>query len=67
MKITTKLIISYLFLAIIVIILGGLSFLGLNRIYSNASELYNERLQPTITLTEIAQKMEILEYKYYQE
>ncbi|WP_413527165.1 methyl-accepting chemotaxis protein [Marinilactibacillus psychrotolerans] len=58
MKITTKLIISYLSLAVIVIILGGLSFLALNRIYSNANELYNERLQPTLTLTEIAQTME---------
>lgn len=58
MKITTKLIISYLSLAVIVIILGGVSFLALNRIYSNANELYNERLQPTLTLTEIAQTME---------
>ncbi|GEL65888.1 methyl-accepting chemotaxis protein [Marinilactibacillus psychrotolerans] len=58
MKITTKLIISYLSLAVIVIILGALSFLGLDRIYSNANELYNQRLQPSITLTEMAKTME---------
>lgn len=58
MKITTKLIVSYLSLAVIVIILGALSFLGLDRIYSNANELYNQRLQPSITLTEMAKTME---------
>ncbi|MFL2119991.1 methyl-accepting chemotaxis protein [Marinilactibacillus psychrotolerans] len=58
MKITTKLIVSYLSLAVIVIILGALSFLGIDRIYSNANELYNQRLQPSITLTEMAKTME---------
>lgn len=58
MKITTKLVISYLLLAVIVILLGALSFFGLNQINQSSSNLYNRRLEPTILLTEMAQKME---------
>lgn len=58
MKITVKLIISYLTLAVIVILLGALSYFGLHTINEGSSDLYNKRLQPTIVLTEIAQKME---------
>lgn len=57
-RITAKLIISYLTLAIIVILLGTLSYFGLHTINEGSSDLYNDRLQPTITLTEIAQKIE---------
>ncbi|MCC5894158.1 MAG: MCP four helix bundle domain-containing protein [Alkalibacterium sp.] len=58
MKITTKLLGSYLILAFIVLILGGLSLFGLERMHSNSDELYTERVQPTIVLSEIAQLME---------
>lgn len=58
MKITTKLLGSYLILAFIVLILGGLSLFGLGVMDSNSDELYTERVQPTIVLSEIAQLME---------
>lgn len=58
MKITTKLLVSYLTLTVIVLILGGLSIFGLQRMYDNSDELYRERVQPTIILSEIAQLME---------
>lgn len=58
MKITTKLLGSYLILAVIVLVLGGLSLFGLQRMNDNSNELYTERVQPTIILSEIAQLME---------
>lgn len=58
MKITAKLIISYLALAIIVILLGALSYFGLHTINQGSSDLYSRRLEPTIILAEIAQKLE---------
>lgn len=58
MKITTKLMGSYLILAIVVLALGGVSFLGLHNVNTNSEELYSQRLQPTIVLAEIAQLME---------
>lgn len=58
MKITTKLLLSYIILAIVVLGLGGLSYLGLRDVNSNSRELYVERLRPTIVLAEIAQLME---------
>jgi methyl-accepting chemotaxis protein len=58
LKITTKLLGSYLILAVIVLVLGGLSLFGLQRMNDNSNELYTERVQPTIILSEIAQLME---------
>lgn len=58
MKITTKLLGSYLILAVVVFVLGILSLFGLNTMEDNSSELYTERVQPTIVLSEIAQLME---------
>ncbi|SDK98397.1 methyl-accepting chemotaxis protein [Alkalibacterium thalassium] len=58
MKITTKLLGSYLILAVIVLVLGGLELFGLQIMNDNSNELYTERVQPTIILSEIAQLME---------
>lgn len=58
MKITTKLMVSYLILAIVVMALGAVSYLGLRNVNNNSEELYSQRLQPTIVLAEIAQLME---------
>lgn len=58
MKITTKLIISYLTVALIVVVLGVVSYVGLNTLNGELKDLYNDRLNPTITLTEMAQQME---------
>ena len=58
MKITTKLLISYLVLALIVFILGLLSLFGLETMDANSDELYTDRLQPTVLLAEISQLME---------
>lgn len=58
MKITSKLLVSYLVLALIVFILGLLSTFGLETMDANSNELYTNRLQPTILLAEVSQLME---------
>ena len=58
MKITTKLLVSYLVIALLVIILGVMSFLGLRAVYDNSEEMYTDGLQPTIILSEVSQLME---------
>lgn len=58
MKITTKLLGSYIILAIIVLLLGLVSFLGLRRVNSNSEELYTDRFRPAMVLAEVAQLME---------
>lgn len=58
MKITTKLLGSYIILAIIVLILGIVSFLGLRTVNTNSEELYSDRLRPAMMLAEVAQLME---------
>ena len=58
MKITTKLLGSYLILAFIVLALGVLSLFGLHRLNTNSRELVIDRLQPAIVLSDIAQLME---------
>src|SRR5690554_5388654 len=58
MKITTKLLTSYLVLALIVFILGILALFGLRTMDENSDEIFTERLQPTVYLAEIAQLME---------
>lgn len=58
MKITVKLLVSYVILALIVFILGLLSLFGLEMMDKNANELYTDRLQPTIILAEVSQLME---------
>lgn len=58
MKITTKLLLSYLTIALLVVMLGILSFIGLRTVNENSEELYTERLQPAIILSEVSQLME---------
>ncbi|GEK91845.1 methyl-accepting chemotaxis protein [Alkalibacterium kapii] len=58
MKITTKLLGSYLAIALLVVMLGVVSFLGLRTVSENSQELYEERLQPAIILSEVSQLME---------
>ena len=58
MKITTKLLGSYLLLAIVVLVLGAVSVFGLDSMADNTKELYTDRLQPAIILAEMAQLME---------
>lgn len=58
MKITTKLLVSYLTIALLVIMLGVLSFFGLRTVNDNSEELYTDRLQPAIILSEVSQLME---------
>ncbi|WP_218162460.1 methyl-accepting chemotaxis protein [Alkalibacterium sp. 20] len=58
MKITMKLLVSYLVIALLVIILGVMSVFGLRTVYENSEELYTDRLQPTIILSEVSQLME---------
>ncbi|GAA0368473.1 methyl-accepting chemotaxis protein [Alkalibacterium iburiense] len=57
MKITTKLLTSYLVLALIIFILGILALFGLGTMDENSEEIFTERLQPTVYLAEIAQLM----------
>lgn len=58
MKITTKILGSYMILAVMVLLLGAGAFLGIRRMNSNAEQLYEDRLQPTLLLAEISQLME---------
>lgn len=57
-KITTKLLGSYLAIALLVVVLGVMSFFGLKTVNDNSQELYEERLQPAIILSEVSQLME---------
>ncbi|WP_208559098.1 methyl-accepting chemotaxis protein [Marinilactibacillus kalidii] len=58
MKITAKLMVSYLFIALIVIIVGTLSYLGIREMNDEMSHMYDNRLEPTIVLTDMSKTME---------
>ncbi|SES17897.1 methyl-accepting chemotaxis protein [Gracilibacillus ureilyticus] len=58
MKITGKLVMSYMILAVVVVILGVAAFLGLTAINSSTDSMYNERLKSTSYLIDMTQLME---------